>query len=509
MGDPLYSKYPDLALAQHIFHITNPQSSPSAAQASLSALQDAIKTHKMAPLYRHLAHPVDGIMNAPGEGTAATGDPTSPAMHQHPGGLRRASSSAASLLATRRPLLRDVGLGWDEELYEGLKRDNEKELEEIQKEEEEAVEKAGETEIQGARGKRAEFWTRVGDKDKALAAYETLFENTSILGTKIDIVLAIIRIGLFFGDKPFVKKQIERATSLVESGGDWDRRNRLKAYQGLHLLTVRAHAQAAPLLLDSLSTFTSYELCSYAALVVYAVLAGCVALKRVDFKAKVVDAPEIKAILGDDGADRLSALSGAVSSGPSAGDEEMPDTGKSTASATPAAASAHTTAVNLTTLGQSQAEASDAASAVDFGPLARLVGSLYAGHYRGFFGALAQVEERFLAQDRYLYEHKNWFVREMRLRAYQQLLQSYRVVGLESMARDFGVSVDFLDRDLAKFIAAGRVPCTIDKVKAVIETNRPDDKNKQYNDVVKQGDQLITKLQKYGQTVRLRGSERG
>jgi hypothetical protein len=64
--------------------------------------------------------------------------------------------------------------------------------------------------------------------------------------------------------------------------------------------------------------------------------------------------------------------------------------------------------------------------------------------------------------------------------------------------------------DLAKFIAADRIPCTIDRVtgKGVIETNRPDDKNKQYNDVVKQGDQLITKLQKYGQAVRLRGSER-
>ena len=64
-------------------------------------------------------------------------------------------------------------------------------------------------------------------------------------------------------------------------------------------------------------------------------------------------------------------------------------------------------------------------------------------------------------------------------------------------------------RDLAKFIAADRIPCTIDRVKGIIETNRPDDKNKQYNDVVKQGDQLITKLQKYGQAVRLRGSERG
>ena len=66
-----------------------------------------------------------------------------------------------------------------------------------------------------------------------------------------------------------------------------------------------------------------------------------------------------------------------------------------------------------------------------------------------------------------------------------------------------------IHRDLAKFIAADRIPCTIDRVKGIIETNRPDDKNKQYADVVKQGDQLITKLQKYGQAVRLRGSERG
>lgn len=63
-------------------------------------------------------------------------------------------------------------------------------------------------------------------------------------------------------------------------------------------------------------------------------------------------------------------------------------------------------------------------------------------------------------------------------------------------------------RDLAKYIASNRIACTIDRVNGIIETNRPDDKNKQYADVVKHGDALITKLQKYGQAVRLRGSER-
>lgn len=278
-------------------------------------------------------------------------------------------------------------------------------------------------------------------QDKAISAYEDVFEKTGILGTKIDLVLAIIRMGLFYGDKALVKKHVSRAKELVESGGDWDRRNRLKAYEGLHLLTVRSYNLAAPLLLDSLSTFTSYELCTYSNLVVYSVLAGSVSLKRVDFKSKVVDAPEIKAILGADGEDKLLALSGAISAGPGAEDSEMAD-----AKSGPAKEAAKgTQVVNLTTLGTG-VEQSENEMAVDFSPLAQLVNSLYNGHYKLFFQALASVEERFLTQDRYLHEHKGWFIREMRLRAYQQLLQSYRVVGLESMASDFGVTVDFLDR---------------------------------------------------------------
>lgn len=93
-------------------------------------------------------------MNVAGEGTAD---------HPEGLGLRRTSSSAATLLASRRPSL-DVTLTWDEQLYEQLEADNKKELEAIQKEEDEATEKAGETEIQAARGKRAEFLTRIGEK---------------------------------------------------------------------------------------------------------------------------------------------------------------------------------------------------------------------------------------------------------------------------------------------------------------------------------------------------------
>jgi 26S proteasome regulatory subunit N7 len=108
----------------------------------------------MAPLYRYLAHPTEGVMNALGEGTSQ--QPHSSGFHT----IRRTSSN---MLATRRPSL-SVTLTWDEALYEKLAKANEEELETIKKEEDEAVEKAGETEVQSAKGKRAEFLTRVGDK---------------------------------------------------------------------------------------------------------------------------------------------------------------------------------------------------------------------------------------------------------------------------------------------------------------------------------------------------------
>ena len=483
MGEPQYLSYPDLAIAQTVFTLASPYSDTSSKQTSLQTLQDAIREHKMAPLYSYLAHPQHGKLNTAGEGSAILSPTISRTNTSNslagpsPLALRRTSSintpSIVGVLGGKTDS--SVELPWDEQLYESLRADNERELAEIQKEEDDAIEQAGETEIQSAQGKRAEFYARLGDKEKALEEFEKLLEKTSILGTKIDVVLAIIRLGLFFDDKILVKKYVDRAQQLVESGGDWDRRNRLKAYQGLHLLTIRAHNLAAPLLLDSLSTFTSTELCSYSSLVIYATLAGSVSLPRRDFKSKVVDAPEVRAVFGSEAdVDRLAALGGAASAGPGAGDEEV--------MAVDSSATPKPTAVNLTTLALGSATAEAQAKAepkVDFRPLANMIQSLYSGNYSGFFSSLAAVEQGFLSKDRYLYEHRSWFVREMRLRAYAQLLQSYKVVGLESMATSFGVSIEWLDKDLAPFIASQRLPCTIDRVRGIIETQRADDKNKQ------------------------------
>ncbi len=55
------------------------------------------------------------------------------------------------------------------------------------------------------------------------------------------------------------------------------------------------------------------------------------------------------------------------------------------------------------------------------------------------------VEKEFQC-DRYLAPHARHYVREMRVKAYTQLLESYRSLSLAHMAKCFGVSIAFMDR---------------------------------------------------------------
>jgi len=58
----------------------------------------------------------------------------------------------------------------------------------------------------------------------------------------------------------------------------------------------------------------------------------------------------------------------------------------------------------------------------------------------------ATLEQTYLIPSRILSPHARFYVREMRILAYSQLLESYRSLTLESLSGAFGVSVEFVDR---------------------------------------------------------------
>ena len=80
------------------------------------------------------------------------------------------------------------------------------------------------------------------------------------------------------------------------SGGDWDRRNRLKVYRALSNLLNRDIKGAATLLIDCIATFSCNEICSYQDFIVYTILSNLLHVPRPLLKEKIIDGPEILSV---------------------------------------------------------------------------------------------------------------------------------------------------------------------------------------------------------------------
>ncbi|XP_018323910.1 26S proteasome non-ATPase regulatory subunit 6 [Agrilus planipennis] len=330
----------------------------------------------------------------------------------------------------------EVGWKVDPVLLKQMKAKNEETLNKLNEAIEDAEKNLGEMEVREAYLRKAEYYSRIGDKENAVSTFRQTYEKTVSLGHRLDIVFHLIRLGLFFMDHDIIVKNITKAKALIEEGGDWDRRNRLKVYQGVYNMAVRDFKTAANMFLDTISTFTSYELMDYKSFVRYTVYVSMISLPRYELRDKVIKGSEILEVL------------------------------------------------------HSEPQVKD------------YLFSLYNCQYSEFFINLAEVERNF-RKDYLLNPHYRYYVREMRILAYSQLLESYRSLTLQYMAEAFGVSTDFIDEELSQFIATGRLHARIDRVGGIVETNRPDQKNAQFNAVIKQGDLLLNRVQKLSRVINI------
>nr|GMC63384.1 26S proteasome non-ATPase regulatory subunit 6 homolog [Ipomoea batatas] len=327
-------------------------------------------------------------------------------------------------------------LNLDQKVLDSMRAKIDEELKKLDEKIADAEENLGESEVREAHLAKSLFFIRIGDKDKALEQLKVTESKTVAVGQKMDLVFYTLQMGFFDMDFDLISKSIDRAKNLFEEGGDWERKNRLKVYEGLFCMSTRNFKRAANLFLDSISTFTTYELFPYDTFIFYTVLTSIITLDRVSLKQKVVDAPEILTVIG-----KIPYLS-------------------------------------------------------------EFLNSLYDCQYKAFFSAFAGITEH-IKLDRYLHPHFRYYMREVRTVVYSQFLESYKSVTIEAMAKAFGVSEDFIDTELSRFIAAGKLHCKIDKVAGVLETNRPDAKNALYQATIKQGDFLLNRIQKLSRVIDL------
>jgi len=245
----------------------------------------------------------------------------------------------------------------------------------------------------------------------------------------MEILFEIMLMNIEKFDIDALKKDVNQCKILVDEGADWDKKNKLKIFEGVYCMFVRDLKRAAELFMSSIATFTCTELMSYKDFVFYTVVTAMVTQDRKTIRKEVVHSPDILAVIRD----------------------------------------------------------------IPF--LRQYLESFYNCEYRSFFEAFVEIIDAIKA-DKYLNTHANYFIKEMRLVAYRQYLESFKSVTIDNMARSFGVSADFIDKELSNFIYIGKINCKIDKVSGVIETNRPNRKAQLFGETIKQGDALLNRVQK-------------
>lgn len=318
-----------------------------------------------------------------------------------------------------------------------MQAENDAALASLEKSLEDAKESLGESDVVDAMLSKVAHFCKIGDLAAARENLALVAARSGSASLRLDAKFTLLRLAFIFADPQERTACLEEIVALVEEAGDWERRNRLRIYQGLDCLLRRDFETAATLFTASLSTFSSTAGClSLPKVCSYAVLASLITQPRAALKATIVENSEV-----------------------------------------------------------SECQCGGLLS-----PWDRLLGSLYEAKYAEYFATISEIEP-LLRADLFLSAHSFFIMRELRITAYRQLLRSYRVLSLQSMARSFGISDSFLEDELGRFIVAGRLNCTIDKISNTVETVARDKASQVYHQLVRESDLLVSRLQRLSRTV--------
>lgn len=116
---------------------------------------------------------------------------------------------------------------------------------------------------------------------------------------KMEILFEILLMNIEKLDMESIKKDVNQCKILVDEGADWDKKNKLKIFEGVYCMMIRDLSRAAELFRSSISTFTCVELMDYKDFVFYAVVTNMVSQDRKTIRKDVIHSPDILAVIRD------------------------------------------------------------------------------------------------------------------------------------------------------------------------------------------------------------------
>lgn len=137
------------------------------------------------------------------------------------------------------------------------------------------------------------------DKEQAIKYFNETIEKTNSFNTKIDAYFEILHMGLFTKDLDILKEYFPKVEVLIKDSGDWEKKNRLKVYNGLFSIYKKDFKEASDLFLHALSTFTSYELFDFKTFVFYTAITNIITVDRAKLKNSIIDNSDVVSCIND------------------------------------------------------------------------------------------------------------------------------------------------------------------------------------------------------------------
>ena len=110
------------------------------------------------------------------------------------------------------------------------------------------------------------------DYPAAEKIYRDAYDKSGGASKKMEILFDVLLMNLEKLDVESVKKDIATCNQLVKDGADWDKKNKLKIFEGVYFMLIRDFSAAAKNFISSTATFTCTELMTYTEFAFYTVV---------------------------------------------------------------------------------------------------------------------------------------------------------------------------------------------------------------------------------------------
>lgn len=115
----------------------------------------------------------------------------------------------------------------------------------------------------------------------------------------MEILFEILLMNIEKFDIDALKKDIATCHQLIEDGADWDKKNKLKIFEGVYCMIIQDFKRAATLFVSSIATFTCAELLDYKQFIFYAVVMALVTQDRKTLKKEIVQSSDVLSVIRD------------------------------------------------------------------------------------------------------------------------------------------------------------------------------------------------------------------